>query len=174
MAMTCSRYPSPSPPHSSSTVIPCSPSSPIAGHSSRGKTLLASISAARGAMFAAAKRAVDSRIASAVSPRPKSIESSGITAVSPLKTGDILRCGPLERDGGQHKFLSPAQTYDLAGLVDAAEVEDLLQSIDARGGLMIVRDDEIARLQAGRRGRAAALDALYAHPGFIVQPMVQG
>src|ERR1700726_3598683 len=52
--------------------MPCRPSSPILGHSSRGKRSVLSISAAIGATSAEAKRWTCSRSASAVSPRPKS------------------------------------------------------------------------------------------------------
>src|ERR1700730_14302840 len=71
MATTCSRYPSPAPPYSSSTVMPCTPSSPRRGHSLRGNWLLLSISAASGAISAALKARTLARSWSAVSPSPK-------------------------------------------------------------------------------------------------------
>src|SRR6187401_150179 len=52
--------------------MPCRPSSPIFGHSSRGKRSVLSSSAAIGATWSAEKRWTWSRSASAVSPRPKS------------------------------------------------------------------------------------------------------
>src|SRR4051812_22325768 len=51
--------------------MPCRPSAPILGQRSRGKTLLRSISAARGAISLAENAATVSRMASAVSPRSK-------------------------------------------------------------------------------------------------------
>jgi hypothetical protein len=53
--------------------MPCRPSAPIFGQSWRGKLSLRSISAASGAISAAAKRWTVSRSASATSPRPKFI-----------------------------------------------------------------------------------------------------
>src|ERR1700739_4676849 len=61
----------------------CRPSSPIWGQSSRGNSLLRSISPARGAMRSAEKRAVVSRIASAVSPRPKSRAGAEAIGIMP-------------------------------------------------------------------------------------------
>src|SRR5690606_23218335 len=61
-----------SPPNSSSTVMPCSPSAPISGHSSMGKRSSASMEAASGAMRSSAKRRVASRIMSACSPSANS------------------------------------------------------------------------------------------------------
>src|SRR6202140_4344941 len=51
--------------------MPCRPSAPIFGQRSRGKRLLLSISAARGAISWLAKSCTVSRMASAVSPRSK-------------------------------------------------------------------------------------------------------
>ena len=52
--------------------MPCTPSVPSSGHSSRGNVLLRSISSARGAILSAAKARTLSRSRSAVSPRSKS------------------------------------------------------------------------------------------------------
>src|SRR5207248_5225770 len=76
--------PRPSPPHSSSTVIPWRPSSPICGQSCLGNSSFSSISAAIGAIFSRANRSVVSRIVSAISPRPKSSPRSDIRKVSYL------------------------------------------------------------------------------------------
>ena len=52
--------------------MPCSPSSPICGHRSRGNTLSRSISAARGAILSREKSCTVDRSWSRSSPRPKS------------------------------------------------------------------------------------------------------
>src|SRR3712207_3399298 len=62
----------PAPPYSSSTVTPRTPRSPSLRQRPYGNSLRASISAARGATSAAAKRATSARRASGVSPRPRS------------------------------------------------------------------------------------------------------
>src|SRR4029077_7649744 len=87
--------------------MPCRPSSPILGHSSRGKRSVLSISAAIGATSAAAKRWTCSRSASAVSPRPKSNGgiALGIMSLSgPLKVKISGRCAQLDVEANQLPF----------------------------------------------------------------------
>src|SRR5258707_14349560 len=84
--------------------MPCRPSSPILGHSSRGKRSVLSISAAIGATSAAEKRWTCSRSASAVSPRPKSKGgiALGIMSLSyPLKVKMSGRVAQLDVDQDQ-------------------------------------------------------------------------
>src|SRR3954447_15695202 len=59
----------PAPPYSSSTVMPCSPSAPISGHSSIGKRSVRSISAATGAILSSAKSRTVLRSMSISGPR---------------------------------------------------------------------------------------------------------
>ena len=66
------------PPKSSSTVIPCSPSAPSSSHRSRGNSLVASISLARGAILDCANRWTVSLSASISSPRAKLIPELNI------------------------------------------------------------------------------------------------
>src|ERR1700676_5795539 len=87
--------------------MPCRPSSPILGHSSRGKRSVLSISAAIGATSAEAKRWTWSRSASAVSPRPKSNGgiALGIMGLSyPLKVKRSGRCAQLDVEADQLPF----------------------------------------------------------------------
>src|SRR5438270_3372505 len=73
MTTTCAKSPSCAPPKRSGTVMPSRPCSPSAGHRSRGNSLRRSISAARGAIRAAAKRRTCRRISSSSALRPKSL-----------------------------------------------------------------------------------------------------
>ena len=75
--------------------MPCRPSSPICGHSSRGNQSFSSISAASGAILSAAKRCVVSRIVSAISPRSKS--RPGMSVIEGLLFG--VRLAERERLG---------------------------------------------------------------------------
>src|SRR5262247_1220636 len=75
--------------------MPCRPSSPIAGHRSRGNVLVRSISSARGAMRSCAKRATVSRIMSASSPRLKS-NGRGVFGIMGATTTTLQR-GPAGR-----------------------------------------------------------------------------
>src|SRR5882757_9985069 len=87
--------------------MPCRPSSPILGHSSRGKRSVLSISAAIGATSAAEKRWTCSRSASAVSPRPKSKGgiALGIMGLScPLLLEMSGRCAQFDVEADQLPF----------------------------------------------------------------------
>src|SRR3954471_20683662 len=85
--------------------MPCRPSSPILGHSSRGKRSVLSSSAAIGATWSAEKRWTCSRSASAVSPRPKS--NGGIALgvmILPVRVLSSLRVADLDVDADQPPF----------------------------------------------------------------------
>src|SRR5688500_12023362 len=85
--------------------MPCRPSSPILGHSSRGKRSVLSISAAIGATWSAEKRWTWSRRASAVSPRPKSNGGIALGIMSlPVRGLSSLRVADLDVDANQLPF----------------------------------------------------------------------
>src|ERR1051325_5936459 len=86
--------------------MPCRPSSPILGHSSRGKRSVLSSSAAIGATWSAEKRWTCSRSASAVSPRPKSNGgiALGIMSLSCLSGLSSLRVVDLDVDAYELPF----------------------------------------------------------------------
>src|SRR3546814_19851311 len=75
------------PPYASSTVTPSTPSAPSFGQRSAGKSLARSMSAARGAIPAAANAATPSRRKSAVSPRAKSSRGREFGVIFGLPTG---------------------------------------------------------------------------------------
>src|SRR5882672_290105 len=96
MATMWARYPIGVPPNSSSTVTPRTPSAPSFFHRSGGNWLERSISAARGAISAAANARTELRSRSTSSPRAKrSPEASPAAGKFGVRSMDALRVGGL-------------------------------------------------------------------------------
>src|SRR4051794_21448377 len=139
MATTCSRYPMPAPPYSSATVIPSTPSLPIFGHKSIGKSLDLSMLAARGLISSVANASTLSRSMSALSPRSKLM--AGGRFIKMGGTGGFLWCSAA-------LYVRPVR--ETTSLTGAAA--PLRRKVMARNG----KCHDQHQLRARRGGRAAA------------------
>src|SRR6478672_3875582 len=122
------------PPYCSGTVMPSTPSSPILRHRSIGNRSLASISAARGAISAAAKARTASRSASMSSPSWKSSPGRFMVLSSMLDVAadDGHHRG---RHGGDQLLLARAVELQRAAVDDAdgaPRLDDLALEAKAR------------------------------------------
>src|SRR3990167_3255451 len=114
--------------------MPCRPSAPILGHSSRGKRSVLSSSAAIGATSTEAKRRPWSRSASAVSPRPKSNDGIALGIM-------ILPCLLLLNESGRRTELH-IEADELPFAVRRNEAE--LEVDPRRVGREEALDDQLA------------------------------
>src|SRR5581483_3684701 len=107
--------------------MPCRPSLPISGHSSRGKVLLRSISSARGAIRSWANSPTVLRSMSTSGPRPKSkpAQAFGIMSPSPYNR-DIIACrSGCQRLNRARRPALPQQPVDRLGRCRPREQEAL-------------------------------------------------